>query len=496
MSRTIYSFVFILFFGLFAIAPVSPSFWLRNAAGDVATSMKAYDTADLIYTTTAMQGSARGKNNSTVLDYYLNRYRPGLERSEREAVTRRTQSVFVELAQQGFAPSQYNNALFHYGCRPPKECYHKAVDRFRLAHEMGDQKAELALALQLSPSKPEWREEKLRLVEKYAARGNPLANAAYAKLLRGGPGYSDEGAPYLEVAAKGGLIGAQEALGRERRYPDRVKWLEAAAEQGSIGSAFALGELYADGSEEVGGEVNNQKAAEYYHRAIHLKRNPPSFPREIDIQSSGLRFQKLDRHSRGSVFDSAYRGAYRLGMFYLAGDGVEQDLQIARDAFEFAAAAPIKDAAVIDALFKQDDRPGYGISKHRRRLGLETLLYWSDEDVEELTDEFCSLIETGQLRAVTRLDIQNWKDSSYTGFDRELIARLESDRLFPTALMMTGKELTLPPTTGKSELVTVVVPFSNQTLTGPPSAYRMMLVDQRATINAQSDATRPVENEQ
>ena len=103
MSRTIYSFVFILFFGLFAIAPVSPSFWLRNAAGDVATSMKAYDTADLIYTTTAMQGSARGKNNSTVLDYYLNRYRPGLERSEREAVTRRTQSVFVELAQQGWS---------------------------------------------------------------------------------------------------------------------------------------------------------------------------------------------------------------------------------------------------------------------------------------------------------------------------------------------------------------------------------------------------------
>lgn len=56
MLRVFLGFLVCLVFAALTIAPVLPRFWLRNSLGDLATRMEAYDVADFLYTTTAMQG--------------------------------------------------------------------------------------------------------------------------------------------------------------------------------------------------------------------------------------------------------------------------------------------------------------------------------------------------------------------------------------------------------------------------------------------------------
>lgn len=150
MWKLIAALIASLITGLMAIGPIYPSFVFRNNLGDLALRHGYDELASSFYKSTANQGSMRGQNNVAVIYYLKNRFRPGDGDDIKRAVTRKVQQVFIDLSSRGYAPAQYNNAMFHYRCRTDRDCYRKAVNRLRDAEAEGDPLAPLALALQLA----------------------------------------------------------------------------------------------------------------------------------------------------------------------------------------------------------------------------------------------------------------------------------------------------------------------------------------------------------
>jgi len=473
---TIASAIFLVF--AFLIAPISPSFDLRNNLGDEAVKKGNYETAKWFYRSTSLMGSMRGQNNLAVIDYAERRYAKGLNERQKAAVTHSAQAVFFDLSKRSFAPALYNNGLFHYRCSVSRSCYKKAKRRFARAAELGDPLAPLAYAMQLTSKRehPD-RQERTELLEKLAKQSNPVAAVEYAEILRRDGASEQERLPFIEIGAKAGIRKAQEILGIDKSRQDYAKWLLKAAKNGSTLAAFRLAEYYDTSLNEEDGDLS--KAFHWYSKTIEInqtrKQRILPLSEQLEIHTDGLRFKRIVQRGGLSGLAAPYKAAYRLGQMYLIGQGVERDWGKAAEAFGYASVIGVKDSGLMRTLLEWD-KPTAVLSreKHYKRLGYETILSWQKDTLFEPPQEILELIRDGKLRAVTQIDIERWQSSNNDDIDPDIVERIVQSENWNNYLLPTSKTLKLPKLNDSWFAMPIVLSQRNQNVSAPKDTYKLL----------------------
>ncbi|PQA85817.1 tetratricopeptide repeat protein [Hyphococcus luteus] len=410
-----------------ALAPVGWSFDARNGAGDWLTQRQALKAARFFYATTAYENDPRGRNNVAVIDYHLAIYDPDGTRQSRFLATRKASAIFRELAGEGYAPGAYNQGLMCPRCQVERPGHAAAKKWLRRAVALGDPLAPLAYALARHRSSTEEDPaEALRLVTELADAGDPIAAEELASYARGRDILTEEEVErYYLVAAQGGNVSAQEALGLWYEGDRREDWLKAAAKQGSVPAMTRLGERYFTGvfGADEDGAPDYKTAARWLARAVREGQKPRDRRRRIKVHKTGLRFRSLEPRPMDDINNSE-SAAYTLALIHMRGLLGEPDMERAEELLRYAALLPWKDSNLILIQIESERAPGHARKHHRRRLAEATLERYA-RDFEGRHASLKPFVERGDVRAVTEYDLIRWTRSDDPALDRAMLEALK-----------------------------------------------------------------------